>query len=158
MKTHLINLLSKVTLLSAMVLLTSVASAQGQSLAYRVKVNIPFDFTVGEKKLPAGEYSIGRASQRSEDIVISINNLEGRTKAIRLTNATLTTHAKKRSELVFHLYGDQHFLYQVWPAGATMGRQFPESRSERAQRQLANKTGVAENVKRKTVTIAGILQ
>jgi hypothetical protein len=157
MKTQLINLISKITLLSAMVLLTSVASAQAQSLAYRVKVNIPFDFTVGEKKLPAGEYSVGRALQRSDDIVVQLSDLAGRSKAIRLTNATITSQPNKRSSLVFHRYGDQYFLFQVWPAGATVGRQFPESGSERTQRQLA-KNSVAENMKCETVTIAGALQ
>ena len=157
MKTQLINIISKVTLLSAILLVTLVASAQGQSLAYKVKANIPFDFTVGEKKLPAGEYSLGRA-QRSDDIAISIADVNGHTKAIRLTNATLTLHPKGKSSLVFHRYGDQYFLFQVWPAGGSIGREFPVSAAERAQRQLAKNPGVAQNMKCETVTIAAVLQ
>jgi hypothetical protein len=33
------------------------ASAQGQSLSDHIRAKIPFDFVVGDKKLPAGEYS-----------------------------------------------------------------------------------------------------
>ena len=157
MKTQLINLITKVTLLSAMLLVTLVASAQGQSLAYNVKANIPFDFTVGEKKLPAGEYSIGRAL-RSDDIALSIADVVGHTKAIRLTHAALTLHPKEKSSLVFHRYGDQYFLFQVWPAGESAGREFPVSASERAQRQLAKNSGVAQNMQCETVTIAAVLQ
>jgi hypothetical protein len=150
MKTQLINLISKVTLLSAILLVTLVASAQGQSLAYKVRANIPFDFAVGEKKLPAGEYSIGRA-QRSDDIAISITDAGGHTKAV-------TLDPKGKSSLVFHRYGDQYFLFQVWPAGGSVGREFPVSASERAQRELAKNSGVAQNVQCETVTIAAVLQ
>lgn len=157
MKTQFINLISKVTLLSAMVLLTSVASTQAQSLTYRLKANIPFDFTVGEKKLPAGEYTVGRAVHGSDDVVLAISDLAGHAKAIRLTNATIRSQRNKQSSLVFHRYGDQYFLFQVFPSGATGGRQFPESKSEKAQRRMA-KNSVAENMKCETVTIAVALQ
>ena len=158
MKTQLISLISKVTLLSAMLLVTLTASAQGQSLAYRVKANIPFDFTVGEKQLPAGEYSVARTIPSSGDLVLSITDHDGHTKATRLTNATVTLSPKDRSVLVFHRYGDQYFLFQVWTAGETGGREFPESRSERNQRELAKNSGVAQNNKCETVTIDAVLQ
>ena len=158
MKIQLISLISKVTLLSAMLLASLTVSAQGQSLAYRVKANIPFDFTVGERKLTAGEYSVGRAIQSSGDLVLSITDHDGHAKATRLTNATVALRPKERSVLVFHRYGDQYFLFQVWTAGETGGRQFPESRSERAQRELAKNSGVARNNKCETVTIDAVLQ
>ena len=138
-------------------MVTFVASVQGQSLAYKVRANIPFDFTVGEKKLSAGEYSIGR-TQPSVDIAISITDVDGHTKAIRLTNAAVTTHPKKKAYLVFHRYGDQYFLSQVWPAGGSIGREFPVSASERAQREAAKNSGVARNVQCETVTIAADLR
>jgi len=48
-------------------------------------------------------------------------------------------------KLVFHRYGDQYFLYQVWPAGTSTGRQFLKSRSERdAQYNLASNPAVGK--------------
>ena len=152
MKTLFINVISKVTLLSAMVLLTSVASAQGQSLAHSVKVDVPFDFTVSKTKLPAGEYSIGRAGRQSDDVVLSIMDLDGRSKAMRLSNAVVTTRPNDKARVVFHRYGDEYFLFQVWPAGATTGRQFPESQRERVVR--TSRPAVGANVKPESVTVS----
>lgn len=158
-----INLIPKIILLSAIVLLASVASTQAQSLGgNRIRANIPFDFNISEKKLPAGEYSVGRAINHSDDLLVSISDREGRSKAIRLSNAVVRSRPNGKGLLVFHRYGDQYFLFQVWPAGATVGREFQKSKSEReVQKQLArnaSRGGVAENVTFETVTIVGVLQ
>lgn len=163
MNTRAINLIPKMILLSAIVLLATVASTQAQSLGgTRIRADIPFDFNISETKLPAGKYSLGRAVNQSDDLIVSINDIEGRSKAIRLTNAVFRSRPNGKALLVFHRYGDQYFLFQVWPAGATTGRELRKSKSEReAQEQLAKKSdreGVAENVKVETVTIAGMLQ
>lgn len=162
MNTQLINLIPRVMLLSAIVLLASAAPTQAQSLGIRLKANIPFDFNISDTKLPAGEYTVGRAIHRSDDMVVSVNDLEGNSKAIRLSNAVVKVNPSKKSLLVFHRYADQYFLFQVWQAGATVGREFPKSKREReVQKQLARNSaggGVAENVKFETVTIVGVLQ
>jgi hypothetical protein len=140
-----------------MLVVTSVASTQGQSLAYRIKVEIPFDFSVGDKKLPAGTYSVSRVSQTSGDNVIAITGDDGRSKVIRLSNSAQRLNATDQATLVFHHSGDQYFLFQVWPAGATIGRQFPKSRSEREIRKdLAGNSPKVNMVE--SVTIVGILQ
>ena len=157
MKIQIVNVLTKVSLLSAMLLVTCVASAQGQSLANRITANIPFDFSVGEKKLPAGRYSVSRVNQTSGDAVLSVADDDGNAKVIRLTNPTERLRPISKATLVFHHYGDQYFLFQVWPAGATTGRQLPRSRSEREiQRNLAGNLSQGKMVE--TVTIAGVTQ
>jgi hypothetical protein len=162
MKIKLVNVLTKISLLSAMVFLTAVTSAQGQSLANRIRANIPFDFSVADKTLPSGKYSIGRARRDSDDSILSIADVDGRSKAIRTSIPVETWPAKDKTTLVFHRYGDQYFLFQVWPAGETTGRQFLKSHSEReTQRNLAansspGKMAMKEAVE--TVTIVGVLQ
>lgn len=162
MKTQLVKFITKVTLLSAIAILTSVASAQGQSLAYKAKFNVPFDFAFGAKKLPAGKYSIGRAIYSSDDTTVSMTNLDGHSTVIVLSNAVITSRANSRASLVFHRYGNEYFLIQVWPAGATTGREFSESKRERAlQRQLAaNLSGgkLAGNMKCEIVIVAAASQ
>lgn len=157
MKIHIVKVITKVSLLAAILLVTSVTSTQGQSLAYRIKANIPFDFSVGEKRLPAGTYSVSRMSQNSGDTVIAITGEDGRPKAIGLSNSAQRLDARSQATLVFRQYGDQYFLFQVWPAGATLGREFSKSRSEREIRKnlLAN-SSPATMVE--TVTIVGVLQ
>jgi hypothetical protein len=162
MKIQFVNVLKKVSLLFAILLVTVVASAQGQTLASRVKVDIPFEFSIGDKKLPAGKYSVGRLRQNTDDVVISVEDEGGRPKAIRMSIPVVARDYAKNGMLVFHRYGDQYFLYRVWPVGGQTGRQFPKSRSEReiqenlaSNRSLGNMTS---KVSVETVTITGSLQ
>ena len=106
-------------------------SAKAQTLAYGLRVNIPFAFTVGSKTLPAGRYSVNRVSADSESQLIQISSLDGKANTFRTTIPVTTTKPKVKGTLVFHRYGDQYFLFQVWPAGGTIGRTLPRSRSER---------------------------
>ena len=158
MKIRFGKLMVRVSLLSALLIVASAAVAQGQSLANRARFNVPFDFTFGEKKLPAGQYTVGRAIQNSDDHVVSIADRDGRSKALQLSNAVFTTRENSRAVLVFHRYGDQYFLAQVWQARASVGRQFAVSKKERElNKQLAaNSAGdkVAESAKYQTIMIA----
>jgi hypothetical protein len=157
MKLQLVSVLKKVSLLCAILLVTVVASAQGQTLGTRITANIPFDFSIGDKKLPSGKYSIGRIRQNSDDLVLSIEDQGGRSKAIRTSIPVLTRDITSKGKLVFHRYGDQYFLYQVWPAGAATGRQFLKSRSEReVQENLAANRSIGKAVE--IVTITAVLQ
>jgi len=161
MKTKLYNLMAKAGVLCAIVLATACVSVQAQSLQYRIRVNIPFDFSIANKKLPAGNYSIGRAIQNSDNSVLSILDGRGHTREARLSIPVLAAEAKNQATLVFHRYGDEYFLYQVWTAGETTGRQFFKSSAERAlenQRMTNQSSGkVTPKMTVETVTVAGVL-
>jgi hypothetical protein len=135
MKIQVIKLIPRIALLSALVILASAASADAQSLANRARFTIPFDFAFGERKLPAGKYAIGRAAQSSNDIMMSLTDDNGHSKAIVLSNAVMKLDSVKNNTLVFHRYGDQYFLFQVWAAGAETGREFPTSKLEREMKK-----------------------
>ncbi len=111
--------------------------AQAQSLANPIRVNIPFDFVVGNKTYAAGQYVIRRAQPNSGDGMVSLSTADGKTRVVRLSNSVQTLDPKQKNTLVFHRYGDQRFLAQVWPAGANIGRQLPKSRAERDLEQKA---------------------
>lgn len=142
MRKQLVKTLATVSLLIGLVVITT-ASASAQSLAIPVRVNIPFDFIVADKTFPAGEYTVGRFQQYSSDNLLLIRSVNGRNKLVRLTNSVQTLTPKKQVTLIFHRYGDQHFLYQVWPAGATSGRALIKSRSEQ---QIAQKDRNSEGL------------
>ena len=108
-----------------------VGSAHAQSLADPIRVNIPFDFQVADTKLPAGEYYVRRLPQTASDSVVMVSSVREGHRAVRLTNAVNTLSPKSKATLLFHRYGDQYFLFQVWPAGGETGRALPRSRSER---------------------------
>jgi hypothetical protein len=163
MKKQLVNVLTKIGFLSVMGFVTAVGSAHGQSLADKLRASIPFDFIVADKKVPAGDYYIGRANPNVGDSLLLIRSLDGHSQTIRPTIPVITLAAKDRGVLVFHRYGDQYFLFQVWPAGATTGRVMPKSRSEREiERKLATNSSAVKMARKagtvETATIAGGLQ
>jgi hypothetical protein len=135
MKLQVVNVLKKVGLLCAILLATVFTSAHAQSPSNRVTAQIPFDFSIGDRKLPSGKYSVGRVRTNSDDLVLSVDDESGRSKAIHTSIPVRNLDLTENAKLVFHRYGDQYFLYQVWPGGTTTGRQFPKSRSERDAQQ-----------------------
>jgi hypothetical protein len=140
MKYQLGKALATISFLVAMTIVTT-GSAQAQS---PVRVNVPFDFTIANKTLPAGRYVVDRVQQYGSDNILSVSSADGHTKLICLTYAARSLDPKGKVMLVFHRYGDQNFLYQVWPGDSTTGRVFAKSRSEREINRRARET--ARNV------------
>lgn len=134
MKRQFARMFMKVGFLSVMVF--AAVSASAQSLANSIRVNIPFDFLLADQTLSAGDYSIGRALV--DETILRLRSADGRSSLIRITHGVQTLSPRNKPTLVFHRYGDQYFLSQVWQAGAQSGRVFVESRSEREARKRAS--------------------
>ena len=118
-------------------LCAAVAPANAQ-LSIPVRAKIPFDFSVGDKKLEAGEYTFSRLSGFSDNKVISVSGADASAHVFQWILGAHVLTPKDKSTLVFHKYGDQYFLVQIWTGGEQEGTQMPESRGERtARRQLA---------------------
>jgi len=129
--------LRKIGLVIVIGIFMAVGSAQGQSLAHKIKAHIPFDFIVADKKLPAGDYSIARAQQNSGDSVLRISSIDSVANLFSLTTAVQTLERQDEGRLVFRRYGDQYFLVQVWAAGASSGRAIAKSRGEHDLERIA---------------------
>jgi hypothetical protein len=128
-------------LLVAMTLIAGVA-AQAQSLQYKLTANIPFDFTVADKKVPAGKYSVSRAREITGDTLLQVTSADGQVTVNRFSIPVVTFNPKSRGSFVFHRYGDQYFLSQVWPAGGSTGRAFPKTHAERELERSARENQV----------------
>jgi len=71
---------------------------------------IPFEFTVNNLTLPAGEYAIGEAMQGLQ----AVRSTEGDFRtAFALAYPTAVNDAGL-AQLVFRKYGDKYFLAAVW--------------------------------------------
>jgi hypothetical protein len=90
-----------------------------------LKVTVPFEFTVGDTTLPAGEYDI-QAKGTWGGNVLSICNRKVNASAFVISASYVTAKNSKRSELVFNRYGQQYFLAEVWGAN-DLGRRMPIS-------------------------------
>ena len=157
MRKQLLKALTTISFLIA-IAIVPVPSAHAQSLVYRVRANIPFDFIVNDKTFPAGEYFISRTRMYSSDDVLTISTVEGRALVVHLTFGVQTLTPKKQGVVVFIRYGNQHFLSQVWVAGSTTGRALIKGRSERElERESKNiaRTGADKAPATVTVSVVG---
>jgi hypothetical protein len=113
-----------VTLLGLGLLLATVtASAQ----TMRLKADVPFDFVVGGRTLPSGEYTIRSLSGGNQ--ILSISAPDQKT-IVFLTNMCQSLKASPQSKLIFTRYGDRYVLSEMWIEGSTTGRQLPKSLPE----------------------------
>jgi len=116
-----------VSFVSVFGLLLVAACANAQSLY--VKANVPFDFAVDKDTLPAGNYSIRSINSETGGRTLLI---QSGTKAMKLTTPDVADSLKaaSKSHLLFHRYGNEYFLTQIWVQGEKAGRQFKMSRRE----------------------------
>lgn len=122
-------------LIVVLALATAVVSANAQS-ANRVKASIPFEFVVGDKSLPAGDYLVKSMNVAGDALMIQ--SADSGKSAVRLTGQTQEMKRSTHARLVFHRYGQTNFLAQVW-TGEKIGRELAKSKQERAiERELAS--------------------
>lgn len=131
MPKQIVKTLTMLTLAVGLTLAAAVVSAHGQS-TQRVIANIPFDFIVGDKVLPSGKYTVSAATSDGQGLRIS--NRDGKSSALRLTSVVAEKAAKPNARMVFHRYGQQYFLAEVW-SGGNSGRQLMQCKRERSLRQ-----------------------
>ena len=90
-----------------------------------VRANVPFDFTVGDKLLPAGTYTIKETS----DHLIMIRNHDKPIAVLSLVNGD-SHNSPNGGKLMFHRYGSQYFLSEILCDQANMNLQVPTSKTE----------------------------
>lgn len=112
----------------------AVGSANAQT-GSMIEVKVPFDFTAGNAKLKAGSYTVRRVSRNT----LLLRSADGKTsKMILAPMATSQIRKDTPERLVFHRYGNQYFLNEVWANRATDGLQLWPSTAE--SRLAKNKT------------------
>jgi len=116
----------------------------------RLQVNIPFAFTLGDKTLPAGQYIIERNRIVPELFIVC--SLDGRTRATGFTTHVPSPMTQMQTKLVFHRYGNQYFLAQVWRMDG--GQAFLKSRAERSAAKESAKRLAKTEAEPESVSIA----
>jgi len=112
----------------------AVTSAHAQTSSVQT-ASIPFDFTVGDRTLPAGEYHVERLNPQSDPAAVALRSQDGKVSVNVLTMPRGSGKAKDAPRLVFNRYGQRHFLAQIWRAADTTGMELPTSRAERRLRR-----------------------
>ena len=140
-----------VALSGCLLTLLLAAGAYAQLPGAPLRANIPFDFTVRGKTLPAGEYEFRRITDEPGGLEV-LNIHRSHEHTMFETEPVDKGNIARHGEIVFHRYGDTYFLYEVWTAGLETGRELPASKQERYLRsETASNTGPSEP---QTVAIA----
>ena len=108
-------------------------SASAQSLEYVTTFEVPFEFQVNEKLLPAGKYIVKRDQQRPQILLLNCPE-----RKLWVTFQTIThslSEQPSHSSMVFKMYGEKHFLAEVKVLGRDEGYALIRSKTER---QLAH--------------------
>jgi hypothetical protein len=134
------------TTFSLLVMLTA-TSVSGQS-DMRLRVNIPFEFSVGKAILPAGEYTVSYGARG----LLVIQSVDRSLSQAFITFSTEASTTRDESSLVFHQYGHQYFLSTIWTAGDYIGHELSKPHAEREL--IRSRLGLAKSAsERQTVSI-----
>lgn len=111
----------------ALLMLSGAAIAQtlGNS---RLVTQVPFEFVIANKIMPAGEWSVQTANMDGRTLMIR-NTDEGKS-VFAGSNLDDTKEAASSYALVFKKYGDQYFLSAVRLEGSKTIYRLLESRAE----------------------------
>jgi hypothetical protein len=160
MKKEFLKSFTMFVLLVVLAFATAAVSAQPQSAtASRVIANIPFEFNVGYKTMPAGEYSVQTVESAGDALLIK--NANASMFALRLSQATIPSKNKTRAHLVFNRYGERYFLAEVWNGIDDTGRQLLKSQEERAvEREFSSAPSASESAHatRQRIEIAAVVR
>jgi hypothetical protein len=109
-------------LLSVLMLGPAVYAQRNQRV---IKANIPFDFVMGSKSFPAGQYSVVLVGP----VLLELRDSRGRTLINVLTESVQAHAAPGQPKLHFDNMGGQNILTQVWQEGDEVGQQILRSKS-----------------------------
>lgn len=147
MRKQIFGTFAVLSLLFALTIIT----AQAQS-GSRVTAHIPFAFQVGDKTLPAGDYSIKRLSQNALLVESEDGDVSALAQAPRSIQNSSPNAQPSTEKLVFRQYGEHYFLAQVWMTKGAGGRELNMSGAER---KAASELKLARNgAKPQTIEVA----
>jgi hypothetical protein len=111
-----------ISILFASVVLLAQAGAQTGT----IRVNVAFNFTVAHQTMPAGDYLMSVNGS-----LLRVANIDGSATAHAMTVYSGGGAAEDATpRLVFHQYGDRHFLSEVWIGLINQGYQLYASADE----------------------------
>jgi len=126
-----------VSLVVALALALTIGASKAKAqIIGDLEVNIPFQFHVGNTKLPAGEYRI-QVLDNSDLKVMEISSTDGSTSALFEVQQAQANSTPTRSELVFNKYGNRYFLAELFEEGSSSGSEVLKSRYEKRVSQKA---------------------
>jgi hypothetical protein len=114
----------------------------------KIIVNVPFEFNVANKVLPAGQWTAHR--QPMSDRELMMENIDARVIVGSMTLPGESKMEPRTSALVFNKYGDRYFLSAIKVEGDRTTYRIPETKAEaelRAQNRRASEEVIVASLK-----------
>jgi hypothetical protein len=106
--------MKRICAISLFTIVTLAASTGLVAQEPTVKANIPFNFTVGNRSMPAGEYTISAPDQN----IVKIQSADR--QHMELVTAIHSSHEPAAgAQLVFDKCGDYYFLHRILSSRST---------------------------------------
>jgi hypothetical protein len=113
----------------SLILLAATLSGHAQSRTDELAVSIPFDFNIGEKKLPAGDYIISRNFKMPNLLIVQ--RADRSATVIVQTLPLITTPQQMKTCLIFNEYRGQRFLARVQSRSGAFNHELIKTKGER---------------------------
>ncbi len=125
-----------------LVMLSGMASAQLDSRS-KIAAQVPFEFVVANKVVPAGEWVVQIAIE--EGNVLDIRNVHTNAGVFSTSSRTESKQPASHCALVFKRYGDRYFLSGITLQGSKVGYRLRETKAE-AELRARNVSATEETV------------
>jgi hypothetical protein len=110
--------------------------------SFRIKADIPFDFQVGKKKMPKGDYIIESVNDSGTVLI----RREKGGKAVNVLTVKDKHTDKHKSRLMFRRYGDQYFLARIWDGSSETVLKIEKTSAEKkVAKMFKDKSGKDED-------------
>lgn len=110
---------ANITSLVVVVLLLTAASYSQYEQHLVLKVDVPFEFNVGKKTFPAGEYRVVRIAPYT----LALRDSKDGFLTSVVTGSVVSFKARSNPKLTFEMENGHYQLSEVWPAAGTTGYQ-----------------------------------
>ena len=121
--------MKQATWILAVTLILISGAAMAQTLGgSRIVAQVPFEFVVANKIVPAGEWSV--KSENTSSPILTIRSSDARMGLFSSAMMDETKDAAASYALVFKCYGDRYFLSGIRLQGSKTTYRLPESKAE----------------------------
>ena len=121
--------MKRLTAIAVFALASILGAGSAMAQSHQVRATMPFDFTVGNKLLPAGTYTITQVA----DNTIEIQNREEHVAMLALALAD-SNQSANGGKLVFDRYAGQYFLREILCDSASINVNLPPTKWEKRAR------------------------
>jgi len=118
--------------LMTLIVAFSIAVPVVQAQQTIMTANVPFAFSVGDKRLPAGAYAV-----REMDRATLIQSADSANSVLGIYYYAGPSKADE-TKLVFNRVGNHYFLAQIWTSARDQGLSVPQSKLEKEMRASNN--------------------